>query len=258
MSDSFYTRIYKRWQRLGQHLRQSPQASRQSAAAQARVPARYKKNTQHKGEVLIDKHNSHIAVALFVWLGKLGTHLFDAFALPELSDSIGRFIKRKSRPLSALELTEAKRVFAHTLPYDAIHIDEHSYIARIAARLSFANQMGVATFHTINFTRPLHCEAGNYDMAWLMHELVHTAQMHHIGSRYMGEAIHAQKYGGYSYGTPANLVNKKLGDFNREQQAEIVKDYYFFVLFDRPYPVYGKIPKGLYEPYIEQLRKGEL
>jgi hypothetical protein len=249
-------RLQMRWSRLWQHLRQTPQASRQSAAAQMRVP-RNKTAQRHIGEIP-QQNTTTIWAALLVWLGKLAAHLFDALALPELTETVWRLFKYRSRPLSALEQAEAQRVFAHSLPYQSIRIDEYSIIARLAARLSRADQMGVATFYTINFTRRLQCQAGNYDMAWLIHELVHVAQMQYAGSRYMGEAIHAQQYGGYSYGTPLNLVNKNMCDFNREQQAEIAKDYYFFVLHNRNYPNYGNIPQGLYEPYIAQLQQGIL
>lgn len=196
--------------------------------------------------------------SLPVWVGKLFAHTFDALALPELVDNIWSLAKRNSRALSEIERAEAYRIFADSLPYHLIRLDEKSLIARIAARLSNANDMGVATFHTINFSRPLRCEPGNTDMAWLMHELVHIAQMHHAGSRYMGEAIHAQHYGGYSYGAPTNLLHKKLCDFNREQQAEIIKDYYYYILFNRYHRDYGYLPLPLYESYIGQLQRGEL
>jgi hypothetical protein len=90
--------------------------------------------------------------------------------------------------------------------------------------------MGVTTAHTINFNRAIHCAAGNDDMAWLVHELGHVAQYTHVGLQYLGEAIHAQATGGYAYGGGAALVGKNLADFNREQQCDILRDYYRLVV----------------------------
>jgi hypothetical protein len=47
----------------------------------------------------------------------------------------------------------------------------------------------------------------------------------------MGEAIHSQATVGYNYGGGAALAGKSLSDFNREQQADILKDYYRLVLY---------------------------
>jgi len=68
-------------------------------------------------------------------------------------------------------------------------------------------------------------------MAWLVHELGHVAQYTQLGLQYMGEAIHSQATVGYNYGGGAALAGKRLSDFNREQQADILKDYYRLVLY---------------------------
>jgi hypothetical protein len=91
--------------------------------------------------------------------------------------------------------------------------------------------MGVTTAHTINFNKKIAAAPGNGDMAWLIHELGHVAQYTYVGIQYMGEAIHAQATGGYAYGGGAALAGKKLSDFNREQQADIMRDYYRLVVY---------------------------
>jgi hypothetical protein len=71
--------------------------------------------------------------------------------------------------------------------------------------------------------------------------------MEHAGSQYLVEAFYAQATEGYGY----TLGEKPhLCDYNREQQASIVADYYI------------KRDLGIstadYEPYITELRAGEL
>ena len=91
-------------------------------------------------------------------------------------------------------------------------------------------------------------------MGWLIHELVHAAQMEHVGSQFMGEAVHDQGVAGYDYGGPKALAGRDLKNFNREQQGDIAKHYYL--------SLYGKFAvsedeKKDYERLVKQLRKGE-
>src|SRR5690606_11317723 len=90
---------------------------------------------------------------------------------------------------------------------------------------------GVTTGHTINFNKKISAAPGNNDMAWLVHELGHVGQYTYVGLQYIGEAIHAQATGGYNYGGGAALAGKDLKDFNREQQADILRDYYKHVVY---------------------------
>ena len=82
------------------------------------------------------------------------------------------------------------------------------------------------TFHTING------EEGKIDIGTLIHELTHVWQYEQAGAIYMPQAIHAQGTPeGYDYGDiPGLSVAKTAGrgilSFNREQQAQIVEDYF--------------------------------
>ena len=81
------------------------------------------------------------------------------------------------------------------------------------------------SFHTIN-------SWGTESTDVMVHELTHVWQYENAGAIYMPQAIHAQKWGGgYDYGDVANLQLKKtagegLLSFNREQQAQIVQDFF--------------------------------
>ena len=188
-----------------------------------------------------------------------GAHLADLLLLPEWFDWATRLLKPNTRPLSAIELQEAKKVFGDSLPYERIRMDERSLVAKMGAWRMGARQLGVSLFYTIRFTRSLQSAAGNADMGWLIHELVHVAQMHHLGCRYIFEAVHAQYTDGYDYGAPHHLQNKRFADFNREQQGDIVQHYYLYVLYGHlraASPQYYRA--DYYEPMIGELRSGLL
>ncbi len=192
------------------------------------------------------------------WILKLGTKSFDLLQGPAMAELGWLAIKRNQRGLSPLEYREAEKVFAGTIPLYRINIDEKSLMAFVGAKFAGARHMGVTTFHTINFTRRLRCTKGSSDMAWLIHELVHVAQMQQVGSQYTVEALHAQFTEGYHYGGPEALENKALCEFNREQQAMIIEDYYHCVLYKKKHRRYGKLPARLYKEKVEEMRRGEL
>lgn len=181
-----------------------------------------------------------------VWVGRLIAKLFDLRTYPEILDLLWQIIKFNTRTLTSIEEQEARSVFMNSINYWQVRIDEYSLIALIGAKIS-SSGMGVTTFHSINFNRKINTAAGNEDMIWLIHELTHVAQMEHVGSQYIGEAVYAQATEGYDY-TPS--AKSHLSDYNREQQASIVENYY-------------KIRSrggstAAYDPYIAELRAGKL
>lgn len=136
-------------------------------------------------------------------------------------------MKPNSRAMTDIEISEAKKVFGSSLPYKMIRIDEKSLLATLGARLNKNKHLGFVLFRTVNFTRKLDSKPGNNDMAWLIHELVHVWQAEHIGTDYIPEALHAQKTSGYGYGGTETLKKQwELEDFNREQQADIIRNAY--------------------------------
>jgi len=193
-----------------------------------------------------------------VWLGRVLCFMLDILGWAEWLDLFWQITKPNTRPMSLLETIEARKIFGDSLPYNKIRIDESSFIAHIGAWIHGARQMGVCTFYTINFTRQIKPAIGNQDMAWLIHELVHVAQMEHIGSRYMGESIYAQLTTGYHYGNPILLPQQSLRDFNREQQGDIIQHYYYHVLYKRWHNHYSFPRKVDYQPIIQDLRDGKL
>jgi Domain of unknown function (DUF4157) len=186
------------------------------------------------------------------WVGRLVTKLLDVIGFAEILDLIGQVIKFNTRSLTGTEIEEAKKVFGSAVPYWKVRVDEHSLIANIGKWFQGGkDELGVVVGYTINLTTRVKCAAGNEDMAWIVHELTHAAQCEAIGLQYIPEALIAQHAGGgYEYGGPNALAGKHLRDFNREQQGDICRDYYYKDLYKRA-------PSPHYLPLIEEARRGE-
>lgn len=182
-----------------------------------------------------------------LWIGRFIAKTLDLFAFPKIMDLLWRMIKSNTRYLTPMEKKEALSVFGDSINYSKVFIDEYSLIAWLGAKMNRRLGMGVTTFHTINFNQNIRTAPGSSDMKWLIHELTHIAQMEHAGSQYLVEAFYAQATEGYGY-TPGEKPH--LRDYNREQQASIVADYYIKRNLG--------ISTAVYEPYIAELRAGEL
>ena len=95
----------------------------------------------------------------------------------------------------------------------------------------------------------------------MVHELVHVFQFELVGSVYVWQALRAQSTNGYEYGGPDGLktdrqTGKRFRDYNREQQGQIAQDYYGLVAYrnlSKTDPL-----RRPYEPFIDDLRRGEL
>ncbi|HEY44758.1 MAG TPA: DUF4157 domain-containing protein, partial [Anaerolineae bacterium] len=154
----------------------------------------------------------------------------------------------KWRPLSQLEIEEAQLVFKTTLAHERVRVYEKAawslWIAQLGARLSHSaapSHNAVTLGNRIFFSRDLSSESSESnpiflsEMSWLVHELTHVWQYQHDGWIYLFEALWVQlKLGpnAYGYGWETGLIeakaqNKMFRDFNREQQGDIVKHYYY-------------------------------
>lgn len=193
---------------------------------------------------------SGIPAAIGGWAMRFVTKSLDLIGTGEMLDAIFTAVKPGTRGLNAVEITEAHKVFGAAVDYHRVRIDETSRIAKWGRGSDLSAGMAVCLFHTINFLRSLATQPGNRDMAWLIHELTHVAQMEAIGIQYIPESIFAQYTRGYNYGGPENLGGKSLAEFNREQQGDIARDFYF-------HSISGKLPESTFQPAIAQLRQGK-
>jgi hypothetical protein len=111
------------------------------------------------------------------------------------------------------------------------------------------------SFHTINGWGAIHDDV-------LIHELTHVWQYEQAGAIYMPQAIHAQVWGGgYNYGGAAGLrtaqaAGKGYSSFNREQQAQIVQDFFKLTQSDPDVQLYASFVKDVSTLTAAQLVAG--
>ena len=160
------------------------------------------------------------------WTGTLVLHLFELGGGGEIVETLADLIKFNTRKLTGAEVFEAASVFGSSINFSLVRIDTHSLMVLIAKKfMGYSKGREFTTFHTING------EEGEIEIDTLIHELTHVWQYQQVGAIYMPEAIHAQNTGGYSYGGASGLqaakdAGKGITSFNREQQAQIVQDYF--------------------------------
>ncbi len=172
------------------------------------------------------------------------------------------------RALRPEEIIEARLVFGDGLDYTRCRVFERSelpnVIGRIGAFLRGAKPPeanAITVRNTTYFPRVLTTDqpTGNLwltDIGWLMHELTHQWQYQHDGFRYLIEAI---LHSIYVYTAPNERPNdalkrysqagKKFRDFTREQQGDIVRDYYWSLRLEPP-----EADRSGWDPYLAELR----
>jgi len=121
----------------------------------------------------------------------------------------------------------------------------------------FNGNLAFTAWHTI-FLPQAPASHSRQNLALLVHELTHVYQYEQVGTRYMTEAVYmliTTRRNCYDYGGSAGLQQAHqqqipLSQFNREQQAQIVQDY-----FSRCQAGKDTSP---YLPYLDDLRHGRL
>ena len=195
-----------------------------------------------------------------VWLHLLLVQLFDLVGGPEICQFV-MHLGMHTTPLTAAEQTAVKPIFGtHNLRYQDVRIAQGGilhFIFRHNGGLAFA------TWYTIHL--PVKRGEGRetavssrQNLPLLVHELTHVFQYHHVGTRYLGEAIYylvttnrkCYQYGGISGLRVCHQQGKQYRHFNREQQAQIIQDYFT--------QSYQNQDTSAYEPYVNQLRQREL
>jgi hypothetical protein len=183
------------------------------------------------------------------WLGTLITRLLDLVGLPEVLDFVWRTASHMS-PLTGTEIAIISRVLGPTaLRWGDVRVAQGGLLSlwnRLVSERAFT------TFHTVNLPHNGPHARENLDI--LVHELVHVYQYERVGSVYGPESLYAQRTSGYRYGGPEGLRQawadgKHFGAFNREQQAQIVQDYYLQLC-------HGWDTTD-YEPFIAEMRAGK-
>ena len=184
--------------------------------------------------------------------------IFDLLGGPELAQFFMHLITHTT-PLTPTETEMMKAILGEdALRYQDIRVAQGGLMKYVFQR---NGNLAFATWHTINLPE-YHGRSQDIrtreNLPIVVHELTHVYQYHVVGSRYMTEAIYVLiKFNRdcYAYGGEEGLMcaqkeGTRFASFNREQQAQIVQDY-FSRLQD------GK-PIERYLPFIEQVRAGQL
>lgn len=185
-----------------------------------------------------------------IWLIVLLFRVLDLVGVPELLSLLVRLASHVT-PLTGGEIGVAASILGPTaIRFADVRVAEGGVL-----NLIFARNGGRAftTFHTLNLPLIGHHSRANF--AILLHELVHVYQYERTGGLYIAEAIYAQQTTGYDYGGPEDLqqclaTGVCYRNFNREQQAQLVQDYY-----ERRT---AGLPVAAYEPFIAEMREGRL
>ena len=198
---------------------------------------------------------------LGLWLTVFTTRFLDLSGGSEGLEAFWHLLVRTS-PLSPAE----KAAAAEVLGPDAIHWDEVRVAEGGILSLVFEvnGNRAFTLWHTVNLPASGGHERAN--VAILVHELTHVYQYERVGSAYVPQALWAQltKGEGYGYGGASGLregqaAGKAYADFNREQQAQIVQDY--FELLHKYVEGEANLQqlaadRACYVPYIGQMRAG--
>jgi hypothetical protein len=158
-------------------------------------------------------------LGLLKWLGARLVDVLEIMGIGELYETAMDFVKFNTRKLTGDEIKLASSVFGSSINYELVRVDERALLGPSWTKRAYVS------FHVIN-------DWGHIKADTLLHELTHVWQYEQDGAIYMPQAIHAQAWGeGYTYKGAAGLRNAQtngLGfrDFNREQQGQIVQDFY--------------------------------
>ncbi|MFN7116161.1 MAG: hypothetical protein ACK4TA_05140 [Saprospiraceae bacterium] len=160
------------------------------------------------------------------WLIEFCFLLLEIFGVFDLYDGFASLAKR-ARPLTEHEIGIARSIFGDSLAYERVRVDERAYWGPRKGNFCYVS------CYTIN-------SWGIMPDSILIHELTHVWQYQHLGSVYIPRALSAQftaegyNYGGVKALRAAMQNGKTLLDFNYEQQADIIEDYYRLLLGYRP------------------------
>jgi Domain of unknown function (DUF4157) len=173
-----------------------------------------------------------------------------------------------TRTLRPDELAAAQQIFENGLDYARVRVSEGSQVPNLVGQIGAAlrgmpapQANAITVGNTSYFPRDL--TSNLVDLAWLLHELTHQWQYQHFGIVYLAQAIGAATYVYCNPGeTPAGALArchgeaKTFGSFNREQQGDIVRDYYFALM--QPRDPNGMPPDlSAWEPYLQEIRQAK-
>lgn len=153
------------------------------------------------------------------------------------------------RSMESHETDIARKVFGDALDISALRLAEGGLLGSFGVARTLPR---LVTFPKGVLTTPQH--QGRYER-WLVHELTHAYQYQHgrsvlslMPTAFAGFFIK----GLYDYGGTEGLHSKPFTDFNTEQQANIIADYYYLSTYEPHQDL------SAYEPHITHVRSQTL
>lgn len=153
------------------------------------------------------------------WFTDSFFYIIDIVGMPEWFQIIHHVTNWKIRQITPEEKALGYQIFRESIDYHLVKINSNSSWATKKFALAYVS------FNIINYKNKIRKET-------FIHELMHVWQYQNFGSIYIARAIKAQlSKEGYDYGGVENLYQgmlsgKKLVEFNFEQQADIIEDFY--------------------------------
>lgn len=199
---------------------------------------------------------------LGIWLHLLLVQLFDLVGGPEICQFV-MHLGMHTSPLTPAEYTTVQPIFGpNNLRYRDVRVAQGGILNLI---FRYNGGLAFATWYTIhlpsvgNGVGGSGSRNGRQNLPLLVHELTHLFQYHHVGSRYLGEAVYylvttqrdCYKYGGAFGLQSCWQQGKKFHQFNREQQAKIIQDY-----FVKTQQIEQDV--SAYLPYLVQMQQRDL
>lgn len=183
--------------------------------------------------------------------------LFDLAGGPEIAQFFMHLITHTT-PLTDEEISLMTGILGPKgMRYQDIRIAEGGLLEKV---FQVNGRLAFTTWYTVNLPKetPENQHHTRQNKALLVHELFHTFQNEKVGTRYMTEAVYiliktkrsCYQYGGYAGLRQAQQNLKQFHHYNREQQAQIIQDY-----FTRRQ---NNLDTTAYLPYLHQLQKGHL
>lgn len=211
------------------------------------LPTRFKRLIRHVFLSDLGVTQS-FGMKLMKWLPGTLVLLIDLIALPELYDCCTNACKPGVRELNEVEFDSALEIFKDSIPLADVRIDQHARLGPKQWRFAYVS------FFTIN-------AYGKMPIHLLIHELVHVWQYMSYGSMYIVHALFAQHSDmGYNYGGLDALKEVMtrggdLTDFNFEQQADLIRDYYLIKCGFKPqWSSARKDDLHVYTYFVKQLK----
>ncbi len=152
------------------------------------------------------------------WFLMIPFYVIDLFGLAELYEILNELINWNIRDLSSHEIIMIDQIFKSNSLTKRVRVHAQNNIAK-KLRIAYVS------FRQINFSERISNDI-------LIHEMVHIWQYKIFGAVYIYFAWKAQmSEEGYDYGSAPALIKaveqgKLFHEFNFEQQADIIQDYY--------------------------------